>query len=93
MFWAFKLSFDVNIKAFGQLFQKIGQNFIHFSGHTADAFAVVKTSVRIKTSSFMSDMGADIDRTLDPLLKHLANTSVENYLHFLTLKTFFLGRK
>jgi hypothetical protein len=34
MFWAFKLSFDVNIKAFGQLFQKFGQNFIHCSGHT-----------------------------------------------------------
>ena len=37
----------------------------------------------------MLHMGADVERTLDPLLKHLANTSVANYLHFLTLKKLF----
>jgi hypothetical protein len=31
MFWAFKLSFDVNV---WPLFQNIGQNFIKLTGHT-----------------------------------------------------------
>jgi hypothetical protein len=34
MFRAFKLSFDVNILAFGPLFQKIGRNFIQYSSQT-----------------------------------------------------------
>jgi hypothetical protein len=36
MFWAFKLSFDVDryFGIFGPLFPKIRQNFIQFSGHT-----------------------------------------------------------
>jgi len=34
MFWAFKLSFGVDILAFLAIFPKIRQNFIQFSGHT-----------------------------------------------------------
>ncbi len=35
MFWAFEMSFDVDILAFLATFLlKIGQNFIQFSGHT-----------------------------------------------------------
>ncbi len=34
MFWAFKLSFDVNVLDVWPLFPKIGQTFIKLTGHT-----------------------------------------------------------
>jgi hypothetical protein len=34
MFWAFKLSFDLDILVFRPIFPKIWRNFIQFSGHT-----------------------------------------------------------
>jgi len=34
MFWAFKLSFDVDILVFWTTFSKIRQHFIHSSGHS-----------------------------------------------------------
>jgi hypothetical protein len=40
MFWAFQLSFDVNILSFWSLFPKNGQNFITFSGHNTPGGAM-----------------------------------------------------
>jgi hypothetical protein len=38
MFWAFNLSFNADILAFGPLFPRIGQNFIQISGRTVGQF-------------------------------------------------------
>jgi hypothetical protein len=69
MFWAFKLSFDVNILAFWPLFPKIGRNSIQFYGHTAlerDKYLFsLKNLVRDKHSSLFWCRMSDKEKSLD----------------------------
>jgi hypothetical protein len=47
MFWAFKLSFDVDILVFRPIFPKIWQNFIQLYGHTGCDLRIFEISYNV----------------------------------------------